>query len=168
MGAPVQYVMSRLQEILDTLANPDDPTAGCPLSLQPCRVALYPGDNVAYDSCQSDSCSDGDGQLWANMVSLINRGANSAGGCEEWILTANIGIVRCGPMPGAPVDEIVAAAVQQAKDADEILNVLTCCDELPERSRGLFTPLSWAAIPEQGGCVGGQWTVSAVISSCCE
>jgi hypothetical protein len=172
MGAPVQFVMARLQEILDTLANPDDPDAGCPLSLRPCRIALYPGDVVAYDTCQSDTCSDGDGQLWANMVSLVRRvGRDRDGGggsCAEWVLTANIGIIRCGPLPDASVDEIVAAANQQAKDADEILNVLTCCDQLPERSQGLFIPGGWTAISEQGGCVGGQWTVTAVIATCCD
>ena len=172
MGAPVQYVMARLQEVLDTLADPDDPEAGCPMSLRPCRVALYPGDTVAYDTCQSDTCADGDGQLWANIVSLTRRvpreGDGAGGACAEWSLTANIGIIRCGPMPDAAVGEIVAAANQQAKDADDILNALTCCDQLPELARNPFVPMSWTAISEQGGCVGGQWTVSAVIATCCE
>lgn len=168
MGSPIQYVMARLQEVLDTLADPVDPEAGCPLSLRPCRVSLYPGDTVAYDTCQSDSCSDGDGQLWANIVSIVNRTPRDAGGsCVEWLVTANIGIVRCGPMPEAPVEEIQAAADQQAKDADEILNALICCDQLPPLARDLFLPVSWAAISEQGGCYGGQWTVSGVIASCC-
>lgn len=172
MGAPVQFVMARLQEILDTLANPDDPDAGCPLSLRPCRVTLYPGDVVAFDTCQSDDCSEGDGQLWANIVSLTRRPTRERGGgggsCVDWLLTANIGIVRCAPMPDAPVDAIEAAANQQAKDADDILNVLICCDELPEASRYLFEPQTWTAISEQGGCVGGQWTVTAVIATCCD
>lgn len=169
MGAPIQYVMARLQEVLDALANPIDPEAGCPLSLRPCRVALYPGDTVAYDTCQADSCTDGDGQLWANIVTIVNRTANAAGGsCVEWLITANVGIVRCGPMPEASAEEIQAAADQQAMDADEILNALTCCPDLPEAARDLFHPVSWTAISEQGGCYGGQWTVSGVISSCCE
>jgi len=168
MGAPVQYVLERLQEVLDALAHPDEPDTGCPLSILPCRISLYPGDTVSFDTCQSDDCSDGDGQLWANLVSITNRRSAEAGAsCVEWQVTATIGIVRCAPMPEAPVEEILGAAVQQAKDADEILNVLTCCEDLPARARDLFVPLSWSAISEQGGCVGGQWTVTGVIGSCC-
>lgn len=167
MGAPVSLVLNHLRTILDTL-NPDTPDTGCPLTPAPCRVALYPGDTVAYDTCQSESCSDGDGQLFANIVSITNRTSADAGGsCREWVVTARVGIVRCGPLPDADADEIEAAATQQGIDADTILNALTCCDDMPREIRDLFTPMSWAAISEQGGCVGGEWTIVAVIGDCC-
>jgi hypothetical protein len=165
MGAPVTLVLDRLQQVLDALAGDD---AACALSIVPCRVSLYPGDTVSFDICQSDDCANGDGQLWANLVSLTPRTAGTEGGsCLEWVATANIGIVRCGPNPESSADEIRAAADQQALDADEILNAITCCTGLPLNVRDSILPRSWAAIPEQGGCVGGQWTVSLVVGSCC-
>lgn len=170
MGAPLTLALQQLRRVLDVLADPDTPEAGCPITPRPCRISLYPGDVVAFDTCQSDDCTEGDGQLWANLLPATVE--NGGGGCAEVTVQAQIGIVRCAPMPDAQgwvnPEAVQTAAFQQAIDADHILNTLTCCEELTRDERFVFTPVSWAPVPEQGGCVGGVWTVSLRLSVCCD
>ena len=156
-----------LQQIVDLLT---DETSGCAVSPVPCRVAVYPGASVPWDSCGSQGCGDEkNGQLWAALVSANVTGQ---GECRRITFTANIGVVRCeqgslrddGSFP--PVDLTEADATQQAVDADTIWRALTCCEARSDALRDL-TLVSWTALGPSGGCVGGQWTATGAIDVCC-
>lgn len=168
---PTVAVLSALDSILESLVT-EAASGGCPLDLPPCRVGLYPGGVVAFDSCESGDCSDGDGQLWANLQPFTVTGSAP---CYNARFTAEIGIVRCAkarPTESKPIpriEDVLADAWQQALDADQILNALTCCTfGDPESGRDTLSVTGWRPIDNQGGCVGGIWTVSGTLQFCCE
>lgn len=154
-----------LDEILILLT---DEASGCTIQPPPCRVALYPGAEVAWDTCEVNSMGD-NGQLWANLMPTVN--IVNEGSCATVTFQAEIGIVRCAatvdddgdpPSPG----EVAADALQQAEDADAIWRALSCCDARSEAVRSMVLT-SWRPVGPQGGCVGGIWTVRGVFNECC-
>lgn len=171
MASPTGFVLDTLREILDLL----DGGSECALVPPACRVAVYPGVDVAWDSCGAGSCSGKDGQLWANLVSLdrVNdaNGSAAGSGCRTYIWTAEIGIVRCQAGPtsnGQPpsVDAVENDARQQADDADAVYTALQCCADRSESVRDVELQ-SWRALSPQGKCGGGVWTVRGALSECC-
>lgn len=168
---PFVSVLETLQKVLDTLTTPAA-SGGCPLTTQPCRVALYPGGEVAFDTCGT-SCSGGrEGQLWANLQPSSVNTVSAGNGCAVITFTAEIGITRCAPSPGRngeppSVEAVAAAAWQQARDADEILVALTCCDALTADDRDKLTPTAWRPVDPSGDCLGGVWTITGALSMCC-
>lgn len=167
---PTVLILDSLGQILEALTTPEA-SGGCPLDLQPCRVSLYPGGAVAFDSCESGECGDGsEGQLWANLQPFTVVGDRT---CRTIRFTAEIGITRCAPKPTdsqpiPSVDDVAAAAWQQGIDADQILNALICCEfGDPNSGRDKLEVTGWRPIDEQGGCVGGIWSVSGVLEVCC-
>lgn len=171
MSTPFVGVLETLQKVLDVLTTPAA-SGGCPLTTQPCRVALYPGGEVAFDVCGS-SCSGGrEGQLWANLQPATVNSTGAGTGCQVVTFTAEIGITRCAPSPGRngeppSVEAVAAAAWQQALDADEILTALTCCDALTGDDRDKLTLSAWRPIEPSGDCLGGVWTITGALSMCC-
>jgi hypothetical protein len=173
-------VLELLADILELLAGGDDspgsdesPSGLC--LLPPfCRVAVYPGLDVPWDSCGTGPCDESDGQLWAAIQSIARVPSSDAGSgnCQVWQFTAQIGAVRCaskmdedGNPP--PVDEIQQDAIRQARDADGIRYAITCCPERPRRliDAGIVLD-SWVPLGPND-CVGGAWTIRGRIDVCC-
>lgn len=172
MVAGAATLVEILADVLDLLTDDDSPE-NCALPCF-CRVAVYPGLEVAWDTCGEDTCADCDGQLWAAIQSVTRNTTFPAGsGCESFTFTAQIGAVRCAAKPrpdGSPpsVEAVQNDAVRQALDADGILSALKCC---PSRSRRIrdagIVVDSWAPLGPDGGCVGGAWTISGRFDVCC-
>lgn len=157
--------------VLPALADPDTPD-NCRLDPPPCRVALYPGAEVAWDVCEATDVANG--QLWAALQPLNNI-STRAGKCARMVWTAQIGITRCAAGPDnsgnpPPVEEVTADAIQQALDADTIASLIHCClpaDDSPLQLHEDVELVSWTPLTPQGGCVGGFWTVRGAYYLCC-
>lgn len=161
---PTTAILEDLRLVLDVLS---DEASGCALEPLPCRVSLYPGGEVPWDSCEISPAGE-DGQLWAAVQSVIKTVPSEAGSCNgRFQVTAEIGVVRCaakpqddGTMPS--VAEVEADARQQAADSDKIREAVECCITAVE---GLELA-SWTPALG-GGCVGGFWTLTGVWDGCC-
>lgn len=158
-------------QLLDYLTDPDQEGRDCPLTPEPCRVAVYPGAEVAWDTCETLGCGSGkDGQLWvaAQPATVLEQG----GGCRRIIWTAEVGIVRCAAGPrgdGSPptVEAVEADAAQQSADSMAIMRAITArTAERPECLDGVEL-VSWQPLGPSGGCVGGAWTIRGVLDECC-
>lgn len=157
--------------ILAELADPERVT-DCPLSPEPCRVAVYPGGEVAWDSCETLGCGSGkNGQLWvAAQPAIVTE---QGGGCRRIQWTAEIGIVRCASGvvrdDGSPprVADVEADAAQQAADSAAIMRAVTTrWPGKPECLEGVGL-VAWQPLGPNGGCVGGSWTIRGVLDECC-
>lgn len=164
-------VIEVLSDILDVLTT-DESEGGCPLEPY-CRVAVYPGLEVPWDTCESDGCADGDGQLWGAVQSVTRVPGSAGSGCEAWNWTAQIGSVRCAAKPRdnasmPSIEAIQDDAVRQAVDADGILRGIKCCPERSARLRAAAIVVGdWTPLGPDGGCVGGAWTISGRFDVCC-
>lgn len=167
---PSVEILNELDRILTALTTPEA-SGGCPLDPEPCRVALYPGGEVPFDSCEDSACSDGNGQLWANLQGYVFTGEYP---CYTARFSAEIGITRCAAKPTASqpipsVEEVQADTWQQALDTDAILNALVCCEfGDPDSEHDKLVVTGWRPIDPQGGCVGGIWTVTGTLQMCCD
>lgn len=164
-------LLARLRLLLDHLAELDQTDRECPLIPAPCRVALYPGGEAPWDTCESLPCDTGRaGQLWvaAQPATVQEQG----GGCRRIIWTAQVGIVRCVAGPrndGSPpsVMDVESDALQQAADSAAIKAAVT--DQELTESWGLpaVELVSWSPLGPTGGCAGGAWTIRGVLDECC-
>jgi hypothetical protein len=148
---------------LDCAAGALNPPAG--------RAALYPGGQVAWDQC------DCDGQVWVRLISLVpsggpisERGRNLTTPCGVlmWTATLGVGVVRCvtsldsqGNPPTAA--ELTADTVQMTADLADLAAALQCC--LAEQVNKL-TMVRWDPLGPDGGCAGGEWQVTVLMSNC--
>lgn len=161
----ITRVLGTLREVLDLLT---DEVTGCPVDPLPCRVAVYPGQEVPWDSCEVNAAGD-NGQLWASLnptFSIVNEGS-----CQTITFQAEIGIVRCvatvtddGQPPS--VSEVEMDAAQQGLDADAIYQALMCCAGRSDDIRSMILS-AWRPVGPSGGCAGGIWTVRGVLNVCC-
>jgi hypothetical protein len=172
-SAALLRVIELLSDILELLAGSEDSDAPCPLPPF-CRVAVYPGMDVPWDSCGTGDCNEADGQLWAALQPLTRVPSSDAGSgnCQVWQFTAQVGAVRCaakmsddGQPP--PVEAVQQDAIRQAIDADGIRYAITCCPERPQRLKDAGIVLdSWTPLGPND-CVGGAWTIRGRIDVCC-
>lgn len=132
----------------------------------PGRSFVTAGD-VAWDDC----C---DGQLWVRLIHQIPAGTTTQSrpvrtncGVSLWKTTIGVGIVRCaatvddqGQAPAA--GELTADAMGVCQDMLDLDVAIRCCmaDLAP------LTMVRWDALGPQGGCVGGEWTVTVVRDLC--
>lgn len=165
-ATPVEYVLDRLRDALDLLAEGD-----CAVSPATCRTAVYFGGEVPWDECGTGCAGGKNGMLWAKLVSITPRGSNRGGKCAEYAWTAEFGIVRCvagmgkdgsPPKPAA----VEADAYQQARDADAIFNGLVCCPS-PDSPLRDVSLTSWSPLGPNGNCAGGAWLAEGALSVCC-
>lgn len=170
----VVRVVELLSDILDLLTS-DESDGGCPLPCF-CRVAVYPGLEVPWDSCSTGgTCGECDGQLYAAIQSVTRVAGDGVGACKAYQFTALVGAVRCAaPMtdddlnPLPSVDAVQNDAIRQAVDADGIRYAIECCPTRPQRLKDAGIVLdSWAPLGPQGGCVGGAWTIRGRFDVCC-
>lgn len=172
MVGPVGGVLTALKTILDVIENGDGSDGVCVVLDPPvCESFVGLGGTVTWDQCAGD-CGGANGQLWANLQSIDPiTGESSAGSCQTYLWTAEVGVVRCvatvndaGEPPSGFVKE--TDAQQQGVDADLIFQALTCCKPLPENIADVEL-VSWSPLGPNGGCAGGVWTVRGALSVCC-
>lgn len=184
-AGPIMRAIEILSDILTLLAGSDDSPgsdesgAGTGCELEPfCRVAVYPGPDVPWDSCSTGgACGEADGQLWAALQPITRIPTSDAGNgsCGAYQFTAQIGAVRCAegklrdddlnPLPS--VDAVQNDAIRQARDADAIRWALQCCPDRPQRMKDAGIVLdSWTPLAS-ADCVGGQWTIRGRFDVCC-
>ena len=170
----VVRVVELLSDILDLLTS-EESDGGCPLPCF-CRVAVYPGLEVPWDSCSTGgSCGECDGQLYAAIQSVTRVAGDGVGACQTYQFTALVGAVRCAAQlkdddqdPFPSVEAVQNDAIRQAVDADGIRYAIECCPTRPQRLKdaGILMD-SWAPLGPQGGCVGGAWTIRGRFDVCC-
>lgn len=176
-AAPVVEVLGLLSDLLEIMTHDesvlDSPGADCVLDPF-CRVAVYPGPEVPFDSCEVDDCTDGsDGQLYAAIQGIAPHPTNTGTvGCEAWVWTAQVGAVRCMAKPTdeaqfPTVDQVQADAARQAVDADAIFRAIKCCAPQIQRLKdAAIVVTTWTPIVG-GGCGGGFWTITGRFDVCC-
>lgn len=164
-----------LSDLLEIMTHDDSDSGGMNCTLDPyCRVAVYPGLEVPFDTCEVDDCGKGaDGQLWATVQGVTPYPTNTGTGCDTYQWTAKIGSVRCAAKPGedgAPpsVEAVQADAARQAIDADAIMYAIRCCAPKVQRLRdAAMVVTTWVPLGPDGGCVGGEWTITGRFDVCC-
>jgi hypothetical protein len=128
---------------------------------KPQMCTVLPGAAVAFDYC------DNGGMAYSRLVG-IEPIVTSAGRCAvEFSVTVEIAILRCAPMIGEegelPTEaEQLAASMLQNFDMGLLHKVLTCCAvpaSFTDQTLGPFTPIG-----PDGGCIGGVWSSSWVMS----
>ena len=174
----VVKVIELLSDILEILTadgtteSGESGVVGCPLPPF-CRVAVYPGLEVPWDSC-GVSCGDSDGQLWGAIQGITRVAGNGVGACQAYQFTAQIGALRCAAKmkdddlnPFPSVEAVQQDAIRQAVDADGIRFALECCPARPRRliDAGIVLD-SWVPLGPQD-CVGGAWTIRGRVDVCC-
>jgi hypothetical protein len=153
-----EVIGPKLAELLSCAEAALDPPVG--------RVYLAPGSQVAWDDC----CN---GQLWVRLISLeslipAKLGATSVDPCGlVWTATVGIGVLRCS----ASMDErgqlasaatFTSEAVQMLADEAALCQAIYCCDVLPMNK---FDVHRWDPLGPEGGCVGGEWTMTMQVNN---
>lgn len=175
-AAPVVGVLELLSDLLEIMTHDESEASDVDTScvLDPfCRVAVYPGPEVPFDSCEVDDCTDGsDGQLYAAIVGLNPHPSNTGTGCDAWVWSAQVGAVRCMAKVGddmqfPTVEEVQADAARQAVDADGIFRAIRCCAPKIQRLKdAAIVVTTWTPVIG-GGCGGGFWTITGRFDVCC-
>lgn len=182
LDGPMVRVLEVLSDILEMLTgggSPGSDDSGSPgCALPPfCRVAIYPGLEVPWDSCSTGgSCGEADGQLWGAIQGVTRVPSSDAGNgsCGTYQFTAQVGSVRCAAKmtdddmnPFPPVDAVQNDAIRQARDADGIRYAIMCCPGRPQRLKDAGIVLSsWVPLGPND-CVGGAWTITGRFDVCC-
>jgi hypothetical protein len=171
----VVYAIELLSDILELLTS-DESEGGCPLPCF-CRVAVYPGLEVPWDTCSTGGvCGECDGQLYAAIQSVtrVTGNGDGVGACQAYNFTAIVGAVRCAAKmtdddlnPFPSVEATQNDAIRQAIDADGIRYAIACCPTRPQRLKDAGIVLdSWAPLGP-ADCVGGAWTIRGRFDVCC-
>jgi hypothetical protein len=130
----------------------------------PGRALVSPGP-VAWDDC----C---DGQVWVRLVSLAPiPAATQPCGVTMWQANIAVGVLRCASVlddqgVAPPAARITAEAGMVSQDATNLAHAIQCCMcPLAER----INISNWVSLGPEGGCVGGEWMLTALIPNCrCE
>lgn len=156
----------KFAENLENLLSAIAADSSIALSPTPGRTILVaPGEVVAHDDC----C---DGQVWARLVTLAPTPTTNPAGrpglhpcaLPHFVATIELGVIRCAAVVNsngkAPSPRQITADGQQGlADMSTLLGVLRCTPNL----RGLQ---AWTPVGPEGGCHGGFWTFTALISNC--
>lgn len=161
----VDLISPTMQALLDCAEDALD-DCGRPVG----RAFFAPGANVAYDDC----C---DGQLWVRLVNVFPSGrpfpaADSTQPCGILVLAAQlaVGVVRCAHTiddngnPPTP-DELTGDALGMTLDASILLSAIQCC-KLPTPADQLIRVGTWTPLGVEGGCAGGEWSLTAGLKTC--
>jgi hypothetical protein len=166
-------------EALDDIPTTLPGMAGCP-----CRSGVVPGNEIAWDGCDT-GCAPLDEGKWSGQLAVkTNRiFASDFGnfpreaavvadlnGCKATPVMAAelvVSVIRCAPIGDGQcpptVDELAATARQQNVDMVAVRKGILCClaGTDPTRPRGRRFSLGGSTtIGPQGGCVGFEQTVT--------
>lgn len=126
----------------------------------PGRVLLMPGANPVWDDC----CESG-GQLWVRVMNVVPAtGKPPKCPVLGWRATLGIGVIRCAHVVDdhgyAPTAEQMSGdTVQMTQDMADVGRALLC-------SGLVSTVTNWLPAGPDGGCVGGEWTVTVTYDWC--
>lgn len=152
-----------LAEVLDV--------ARCALNPAPERASLYSGSAVAWDGCEC-------GQVWVRLILMEpmsgdprqNRAMGPCG-VVMWRVTIGVGILRCAatladngdaPPPGV----LTAETLQMTRDMSDLAEAITCTVSRTVQGLMKMQVVRWDPLGPEGGCVGGEWTVQALVNTC--
>ncbi|MER6828897.1 hypothetical protein ABT352_23150 [Streptosporangium sp. NPDC000563] len=146
-----------------------------------CRCSILPGAQVAADLCCD--CGDGNGQAWVRVAEMWPTTAawpQRVAQVERcplnlWAVELEVGAYRCaakvdnrGRFPSA--DRMTRDAEVILDDAAAMRRAVTCCFRDSEEGRRSARKLlvgAWRPLGPDGGCVGGQMSVTVSAYDCC-
>ncbi|MDQ0376496.1 hypothetical protein [Amycolatopsis thermophila] len=167
VGDPVAWpVAQRLLDCLCGILEDHRPVKCC---------CIFYGAEVPWDDCSADGGREG--MAWVRITGVYPTDrfpaqaatATACGAQDGWVVTLELGAMRCAPalgpqgqLPGC--DANTAAAEKAAQDAHAMRRALFCCDWLENSDQrflvGPWTPASG------GGCQGGVMTVTVHVNAC--
>lgn len=143
------------------------------------REILTPGELPAWDEC----C---DGFLYVRLITMYPTAGQSApfpqqdtrpGNCKPIMMASQlgIGVLRCaavvddnGKAPTAAT--LTTEARGMTKDASIILSAIKCCiAPMVDADGSLVQQVvlgSWLPLGPEGGCTGGEWTLTVAHGTC--
>lgn len=146
----------------------------------PTYVGLRAGDVVDHllSTGGQDECCEG--LAWVRPASfwpssgpfpVQDEAPVNKGGPLSWVVTLELGAVRCAPTPEAHQIPSVGdwnAVVQAIMDDAAAFRRAVCCfiDANPAWRRGRVLVGAWQPIPIEGGCVGGVLPVQIQGPAC--
>lgn len=150
-----QAVVVALAELGDCVCAELTQTGGG----EPCWCGLYPGQQVAWESC--GECSGGRcGMGYVRVAGVFPSESFPVAAIDRrctlpLVWAIEVGALRCFPYTSdgdaPPPTEMADAAVVQILDASALHRAIKCCSvEVAVQS---YTPVG-----PMGGCVGGYWT----------
>lgn len=131
-----------------------------------CFCGVVPGDQVAWDYC--GECSGGNCGMGYVKVNSVFATSTFPGGrefskCNAYLaVELTVGALRCAPMPdedGAlpSEEEMQESWLATVADMGAIHRAIACCG-FSDYFLGNYEPQG-----PQGGCVGGEWTVTVLL-----
>ncbi|MEU4406186.1 hypothetical protein AB0F88_16820 [Streptosporangium sp. NPDC023963] len=146
-----------------------------------CRCSLLAGANVAADLCCD--CGDGNGQAWVRVAEIWPTTATWPQRLAQmekcplnlWAVELEMGAYRCaakidnrGRFPSAA--RLTRDAEVVMDDAAAMRRAANCCfrtSEAARQSARRFIVGGWRPLGPEGGCVGGQMSVTVSAYDCC-
>lgn len=155
--------VDRLTPIMQALLDCVNGNLTYPVNIK----TIAPGASVAWDDC----CN---GELWVRVMSLAAAGNPSMQPCSShYLVQVGVGVIRCaavvndqGVSPSGA--QMSADAAQTFKDFADIMQAINCCFAPLTESLGVGTLRigNWSPLGPQGGCVGGEVTMSFNYDAC--
>ena len=126
----------------------------------PGRVHLMPGASPVWDDC----CEEG-GQVWVRVINIVPM-AGKVPTCPVlgWRATLGVGTIRCAHVldddgnPPTP-EEMTQDTERMTQDLANLGRALLC-------EAGISSVVNWLPAGPDGGCVGGEWTVTITYDWC--
>ena len=142
-----------------------------------CRAFWHPGANAPWDAC-GETGDGAEGQAWI-AVPRVYPSDNfpsetiDAHRCfpRGYAAELTVGVLRCAATidsaGDAPTSEQVTAdALKVSRDRALALDAIVCCLIGDDADPGIYRMGAWTPLGPDGGCVGGQWTVTVAVDSC--
>lgn len=143
-----------------------------------CRTFVAPGASAVWDVC-CPCARDAEGQAWVAVQSYgpsdtFPNLSNAPLRCkpDQYVATVDVGVLRCastvddaGNAPSS--DLLIEEAQKVSRDRTLVQYALLCrFAEEADLYPGEIALGTWVPLGPQGGCVGGQTTVSFVTGGC--
>lgn len=143
-----------------------------------CRTFIAPGASAPWDVCCS--CSrEHEGQAWVAVQRYAPAGTFPSEallplrcGPDQYVASIDVGVLRCastvddaGNVP--TVDQWTEEALKVSRDRTLVQYALLCrFAEEADLYPGGIALGGWVPLGPQGGCVGGQTSVSVAVGGC--
>ena len=171
MIGPADLVWPKLEELLSCLESKLSE-----YQAEACRTFIAPGSTPAWDVC-CECEQDAEGMAWVQLNSVFPtddfpdiqtdamRCPPSGYGAE-----VAVSILRCASVMddhGRPPssDRLTAEARKLARDRSIMLEAVRCC-YLQDADPGSYVIGSWVPLGPDGGCVGGQFSLTIAVDAC--
>ena len=132
-----------------------------------CECMIVPGFEAAWYYCGGCEGDEPCGMAWVNLTNTFPYETFPVPSLDPrcrlpLAMVAQIGVVRCMPMPAAdgtppPTADMEEATVLQMADMWALYRAVVCCG-VTYKAIG-----QWTSLGPDGDCVGGMWTVSLAV-----